>query len=144
MSVITAIYDHLSTDDRLNTLLGQSSIDPTRKAIYEEWADHETGFPYMNLTYSFGMGEHWAKDETLLNIDIFTESDSMKAEDIKEACIFSLDRQTIMDESDGAFIRCYYNRDGIITEPADGITHWNIEFTLMHWRQGFIRHLDEQ
>jgi hypothetical protein len=142
MSVITTVYKVLEADPRLRALLADSTIDPTKKAIYEEWADHEATMPYMNLTYSFAMGDHFAKDESLLNIDIFTESNTVQAEDIKEACIFALDRQTLVDETDGAFIRCYYNRDGIITEPTDGISHWNVEITLIHWRNNFIAHIE--
>jgi hypothetical protein len=145
VSIITAIYNHLVNDTRLDSLLTRSSLDPTKPAIYDEWATNETNLPYLCLSFSLGNSEiHFAKQETLLNIDIFTETNSILAEDIKEACIFALDRQTIIDDSDGAFIRCYYNRDGQITEPADGITHWNIEISLHHWRNSFIQHLIDQ
>jgi hypothetical protein len=144
MSIINAIYNKLVNDSRINELLARSSLNPLKPAVYEEWAENETNFPYLCLSFSFGNSEtHFAKQETLLNIDIFTESNSILAEDIKEACIFALDRQTIIDDSDGAFIRCYYNRDGMITEPTDGISHWNIEISLYHWRNNFISHLEK-
>lgn len=145
MSIITTIYNHLVADDRLNSLMARSSLDPNKPAIYDEWATNETTFPYLCLSFSLGNSDvHFAKQETLLNIDIFTETNSILAEDITEACIFSLDRQTIIDEHDGALIRCYYNRDGQITEPTDGITHWNIELSLYHWRNSFIMHLENE
>lgn len=144
MSVITTIYNALETDTRLRTLLAMSSIDPTKIAIYDEWADHETNFPYLCMTFSMQLSDAHAfgKQETLLNLDIFTYSNSIMAEDIKEACIFALDRQTKVDETDGAYIRAYYNRDGQITEPTDEITHWNVEFSLHHWRNNFIANLE--
>lgn len=141
MSIIKAVYDHLEQDPTLRGLLAMSSIDPTKKAIFDEWADWQTNFPYMVLSFSFSEGNHWAKNETILNIDIFTESDTVTAEEIKQACIFALDRQTIIDQTDGAQVRFYYNRDGFIVEPTPNISHWNLEFSLHHWRKSFIDHL---
>ena len=141
MSVNSSIYAHLEADERLRELLAQSSINPSKKAIYEELAESETTFPYMVLSFSFGLGDHYAKNESILNIDIFSYSNSVQAEDIKEACIFALDRQTIVDTTDGAYIRCYYNRDGIIVEPTENVTHWNLEIALHHWRNGLINKL---
>lgn len=142
MSVITTLYTTLESDERIGALLGQSTIDPTKKAIYDEWADNYTNFPYMVLSFSFTSGDHWGKNITTLNIDIFTEGDTVKAEDIKEACIFAIDRKTVQDPHDGAYIRCYYDTDAIISEPTPNITHWNMVFTLHHWRNEFIRHLE--
>ena len=143
MSIITAVYEHLEQDATLRTLLAMSSIDNTKKAIFDEWADWQTEFPYMVLSFSFTEGNHWAKNETILNIDVFTESDTVTAEEIKQACIFALDRQTITDTTDGAQVRAYYNRDGFIVEPTPNVSHWNIEFGLYHWRNGFISHLEQ-
>ena len=142
MSVITTIYNTLQQDEALGLLLANSSIDNTKKAIYDEWADWETNFPYMVLSFSFSEGNHWAKNETILNIDIFTMSNTVLAEEIKELCILAIDRKIFTDQSDGAHIRVYYNRDGFIVEPDDNITHWNLEFSLHHWRNNFIKHLE--
>lgn len=139
MSVITTIYNVLETDGRLRALLADSVINPTKKAIYEEWADETAAFPYMNLSFSFTVSDdHFAKNETSFTIDIFTESDSLRAEDIKNACIMALDHRTFDDPEDGAHIRVYYNRDAIITEQTPKITHWLVEFSLHHWRNTFI------
>lgn len=143
MSITQAIYDRLQADSTLQELMAPSTINTTKRAIYEEWADPETPMPYLCLSFSLGNSEvHFAKSETLLNIDIFTQIDSITAERIARACIFSLDMQVLTDPDDGAFIRCYYNRDGQITEPTDGIIHWNIEMSLHHWRDSFIEHLN--
>jgi hypothetical protein len=141
MSIAQAISDVLQADSRLKTLLAPHSLDPTKLAIYEEWAERETQFPYMAYSLSYTEGMHYAKQDTVLNLDIFTWTNSIQAEDIKEACIFALDRHTITDPTDGALIRIYYSRDGFIVEPADYITHWNLEFNVYHWRNDFITHL---
>ena len=142
MSVISAVYNHLEQDPKLRTLLADSSIDPSKKEVYDEWADNYTTFPYMVLSFSFGVGESWGKNETILNIDIFTESHTVLAEEIKDACIFAIENQTIIDPIDGAYIRIYYNRDGFIVEPEENISHWNVEFALHHWRNSLIKHLE--
>lgn len=142
MSVITTIYDVLEADLELRKRLNNSSIDPTKKAIYDEWADNRTEFPYLVMSFSFGVGDHWGKNETILNLDIFTESNSVLAEEIRDACVFALERQTFIDQTDGAFIRCYYNRDGFIVEPDEQVSHWNVEFALHHWRNSLIQHLE--
>ena len=143
MSIINTIYDVLASDERINTLLARSDINPAQPAIYEEWAINTTAFPYMVLSFSTITGDHWAKNETVINCDIFSYSNSIAAEDIKEAVIFALDRRTFTDESDGRFIRCYYNRDGFIVEPMENITHVNLEIAAQHWRNDFIKHLVE-
>ena len=143
MSVSKAIHDILQADSRLQTLLNENELDPTKKAIYEEWAYRETNFPYMVYSLSFAEGNHFAKQDSVLNLDIFTWSNTVQAEDIKEACIFALDRQTITDPTDGAQLRIYYSRDGFIVEPVDYVTHWNLEFSVFHWRDGFIQHIIE-
>lgn len=142
MSVITTIHDALQEDDLLKGLLNNSSIDPSKKAIYDEWADNRTEFPYLVMSFSFGVGEHWGKNETTLNLDIFTYSNTVEAEQIKDACVFALERQTFVDQTDGAYIRCYYNRDGYIVEPDEQVSHWNVEFALHHWRNSLIQHLE--
>lgn len=139
MSVITTIYNALETNERLQALLAQSSIDPTKKAIFDEWADWQTDFPYMVLSFSFGLGDHWGKNESILNIDIFTENDTITAEEIKQTCLFAIDQKTFQDPIDGAYIRCYYNRDGFIVEPDPNISHWNLELSLHHWRNSLIK-----
>lgn len=142
MSVITTIYDALETYPRIRELLNNSSIDPSKKAIYDEWADNRTSFPYVVMSFSFGVGEHWGKNETILNLDIFTDTNNILAEEIKDACVFALDQQTFIDSTDGAYVRCYYNRDGYIVEPDEQISHWNVEFALHHWRNSLIQHLE--
>ena len=142
MSVINTIYNILQQDEALGLLLANSSIDETKKAIYDEWADWETNFPYMVLSFSFVEGSHWGKNNTILNIDIFTMSNTVLAEEIKNLCILAIDRKIFQDQDDGAHIRVYYNRDGFIVEPDDNITHWNLEFSLHHWRNRLIKHLE--
>lgn len=141
MSVAQTIYDVLANDSRLQSILAPNSLAPTKLAIYEEWADRETQFPYLVYSLSYNEGDHFAKQDTVLNLDIFTWTNTIQAEDIKEACIFALDRQIIKDPTDGALIRLYYSRDGFIVEPADYITHWNLEFNVYHWRDDFIKNL---
>lgn len=144
MGIISTIYNVLVGDDRINNLLARSDINPAQPAIYEEWAIDTTAFPYMVLSFSTLTSDHWAKNETIINCDIFTYSNSIAAEDIKEAVIFALDRRTFIAPADGRYIRCYYNRDGFIVEPMENITHVNLEIATHHWRNDFIKHLVEE
>jgi hypothetical protein len=142
MSVFNTIYDALQNAPNVTGLLAESEYNPTKPAIYEEWASEYTQFPYMVYTISHSEGDHWAKQDSVLNLDIFTEGDTVTAEKIKNECIKVIDRQIFKDQETGANVRIYYSRDGIITEPTPKITHWNLEFSLRHWRKDFISHLN--
>lgn len=144
MSVLTTLYTTLESDPTLRTILADSTINPTKKAIYDHWADNETLMPYIVISFDFGESFHWAKRETLLTVDIFTEGDTVQAETIRNLVILRLDREILTDPDDGAFIRCYLNGDRLLDEPdGDEVSHWNVEFSLHHWRNGFIDHVNE-
>jgi hypothetical protein len=139
MSVITTLYNALEADPDLREILADSTINPEKKAIYDHWADNETLMPYIVISFNFGDSYHWAKRETALTVDIFTYGDTVQAEQIKDMVITRLDREILIDETDGAYIRCYLNADRPLDEAeADDITHWNIDFSLHHWRNSFI------
>jgi hypothetical protein len=141
MSIITTLYNALEADEDLQSILANSTINPERKAIYDHWADNETLKPYIVIRFDFGESYHWAKRETILTVDIFTDGDTVQAEQIRNLVILKLDREIFIDPDDGAFIRCYLNGDRMLDETeGDEITHWNIEFNLHHWRNSFISH----
>jgi hypothetical protein len=144
MSIITTLYNALETDTELKSILANSTINPEKKAIYDHWADNETLKPYIVIQFDFGESYHWAKRETLLTVDIFTDGDTVQAEHIRNLVILRIDREILIDPEDGAFIRCYLNGDRPIDEAeADEITHWNIDFSLHHWRNSFVQTLEE-
>lgn len=141
MTVAQVVYDALTNDPIIQSLLANSSTDPTKKAIYEEWANREANYPYLCYTLSNAESDHFAKAETLLNLDIFTWSDTITADKIAKQCEFIFARQELTDPEDGAVIRCYYNRDGFVTEPTDQVIHHNSEFSLYYWKKDFMAHL---
>jgi hypothetical protein len=144
MSVITTLYNALESNTDLQTVLANSTINPEKKAIYDHWADNQTPLPYIVIRFDFGTSSHWAKRETSLIIDIFTDGDTVQAEDIRNMVVNILDRNVLEDETDGTKIRCYLNGDRLLDETeGDEISHWNIEFNLHHWRNSFIDLVNE-
>ena len=140
MSIQTAVYQKLATDEALQALLAVSTINPDKPAIYEIWAPQDTPMPYINLSYSTSEANHWAKRNTAFYVDIFSDQDSTQAEAIKNRVLKILDRQRIQLENDHK-ARVYSDRDGMVTEPAPGVVHWEMTFSLIYWRKTFIEHL---
>jgi hypothetical protein len=137
-SIQTAIYDHLMNYQPLTDLLGKSTINPLLPAIYDDWAPENTPMPYVNLTYSYNVSFHFAKIEATLNVDIFTEKDTVLAEEIRNNCLLILDRANLILEND-SLVRIHYRADGQIFEPIQNITHWNLEFLVVYWRKEYIK-----
>jgi len=141
---MTTLYNVLENDINLNNILANSTINPEKKAIYDHWADSETLLPYIVIRFDFGASSHWAKRETALIIDVFTDGDTIQAEEIRNIIIFKLDRNVFEDQTDGSKIRCYLNGDRLLDETeGEQIAHWNIDFSLHHWRDSFISHINE-
>jgi hypothetical protein len=140
-SIQTEIYKHLIESQPLIDLLGKSTVNPLLPAIYDEWAPENTPMPYINLTYSYNEGFHFAKVEATLNVDIFTIKDTVLAEEIRNQCLIALDRKKIIAEND-SMIRIHYRSDGQLFEPEQDVSHWNIEFGVIYWRREFIRNLE--
>lgn len=133
MSIQTAIFQRLAQDADLKTFLATSTIDPTQPAIYEIWALADTQTPYINLTYSHIQGNHWAKRDTDLSVDIFSNQDSTHAEAIRNRIIKILDRQLI-DLEDGSHARVHYDSDGLMAEPNPEMTHWGLSFSIYYFQ----------
>lgn len=137
MSIQTAIYSQLAADTELAALLAASTINAAQPAIYEQWAPPETPMPYINLTYSSTEGNHWAKRDARLYVDIFSSQDSTQAEAIRNRVIKILDRQKITLEN-GTQARIHSDSDGLAADTQDAVTlttHWEIQFTVFYWRQ---------
>jgi hypothetical protein len=134
MSIQTAIFQTLAADTTLGGLLALSTIDGTQPALYERWAPENTPMPYINLSYSTIEGDHWAKREATLVVDIFSDQDSINAEAIKNRVIKILNRQIIELENENN-ARVHYNNDSQIDEPTPAVHHWSIEFSIIYWRK---------
>jgi hypothetical protein len=137
MSLLTTVHGALTTNLKLNSLLARHKLAITKPAVYEQWAAEDTAKPYICLRYTFGDSYHWARSETLVNIDIFTDGDTVKAEAIRNQVIRILDKQTIAD-GDESDVRFFLENDAIIEEDNPSICHWNLEMKAIFWRQGFI------
>ena len=143
-SIQTSIYGRLAEYLPLTVLLGNSTIDDLKPAIYEEWAPPETPMPYINLRYRFSEDNvHWAKRAANLYVDIFTEKDSVLTEKIRNEVLNCLDRIKLYADNN-VQIRIYSMRDGSAYEPDQNIVHWSMEFICFYWRKEFISHLNAE
>lgn len=138
--VIEILNGILINDDELGAMLAENSFgDP---AIYDSWAEQDVKFNYMIITYRFPAGDHWAKKSGVCNVDIFTKGPStIEAENIKEKVMELWDRKRFSSDESGPAIRLYSNVDGVIPEDSPSVCHWNVEFSVIFWRQKFISQL---
>lgn len=147
MTVRDAIYRKLAEDPQLNILLARSTIPGAEgsPAIYEHWAGENTDFPYINITWTFGNSErHWIKRQGLVTFDIFTgNGDSTETETIQRRIIELLDHRQTTDPTDG-YIETYLDSESDIPEETTDVVHWNLDFRVDHWRQGFIENLEKE
>jgi hypothetical protein len=140
MSIQTAVYLALANDPTLGSLLNTSTINPEKPAIYEVWAPQDTPMPYINLTYTTAEGNHWGKRNATLFVDIFSDSDSIQAEAIRNRVLKILDRQTLELENNHS-ARVHSDRDTLVTDTTPRITHWEMEFSIYYWRKTWIETL---
>jgi len=137
--VIDVVNQALINDAELKAMVAKTTLD--EPAIYENWSERETVFPYVVLRWEFYEGNHWAKRDTILNVDIFTKGQSdIEAENIKTRVIEILDRQKFQSDESGQ-IRVYLGSDFPIIEDVPDVVHWNITFQVKFWRKHFIGHL---
>lgn len=141
MSIKTTIYQALATDVTLGNVLARHKAAPSKPAVYEGWAAEDTRKPYICLTYSEVESDHWAKRDSAVLVDIFSENSSTEAEWIRNRIIKILDRQVLHD-TDDRYVRCYLDADQIIDDENPDICHWNVEFSALYWRESF--YLDEE
>jgi hypothetical protein len=132
MSVHTAIYKAIAASTEIKELLASSTLNAAAPAIYEAWAPPDTPMPYINLTLSTAEGSHWAKRDTALAVDIFSDQDSTQAEEIKNAVVKTLNRRKIELEN-GYKARLHYDSDEIIEEPTPEVVHWEITFSVYYF-----------
>lgn len=142
MSVITTIYNALAENPVLNNSLARHKLTKTKPAIYEQWAAEGTEKPYICLNFFFGDSFHWGRSEAAINIDIFTDGDTIRAEAIRNQVIRILDKRTLPDAEESE-IRCFLTNDSIIPEDNPQICHWNIEIQAIFWRNSFIDYQNE-
>lgn len=146
MTVRDAMYTTLANDPQLNILLARSTVPGMKgaPAIYETWAAEDTPFPYINVTWGFVPGDnHWVKRRGTVTFDIFmNNADTITAERIGRRLGELLDHKELYDPEDGS-ICSYMDGEGDYIEDEPEVVHLTIDFTVDHWRQGFIKTLEE-
>lgn len=142
MSLITAIYNHLTADDELAQLLASDPLT-NAPAIYEQWANEATSMPYIVQTHESRQGFHFARIDALVFFDIFTDQGTINAEVIRNRILKLLDMLSIEVEN-GNTARFYYNRDQNIGDPETQIVHWQLVFDVAYWRKNWIEYSNDQ
>lgn len=146
LTVRDAVYKTLANDPELNRLLARSTVPGMQgaPAIYETWAAEDTPFPYINMTWSFSPGEqHWIKRRGIVTFDIFmNNADTITAERIGKRLSELLDHTETYDPEDG-YISSYLDGEGDYIEDEPQIVHITMDFTIDHYRLGFIQKQEE-
>jgi hypothetical protein len=144
MSVITSIYDLLSSDQDLKSLLASHSLAPDYPAIYDRWATEDIPMPYIVLSYGFQAGDSTSKIDGSFIMDIFTAGNStIVAETIRDRLRELLDYNIFFSEGEG-IVRTHYLRDGNVPEPEDDVVHWMMEFRVIYWDSSLINAINKR
>lgn len=141
MSIITAIYNHLTADPDLALLLAKDPLTEA-PAIYEQWAHDQAAMPFIVQSHEMRQGNHFAKTDALAIFDIFTDRGTINAEVIRNRIIDLLDQLAIEVENENT-ARFYYNRDQNIGDPEPDIAHWQLVFDVAYWRKNWISYNEE-
>lgn len=144
MSVITTLFNVLSSDSQLSSLLAKHSLAPDYPAIYDRWAIEDIPMPYIVLSWGFQTGETTTKMDSSLVMDIFTAGNStVMAETIRDRLREILDINSFFSEGEGT-VRTHYVRDGNVQEPEDDIVHWMAEFRVIYWDASLINAINQR
>jgi hypothetical protein len=137
--VITAIAQVWMNDDTLKELL--SETPEGYASIHDRWVEPSSKFPYLCYRWEMNEGDHWAKRDNNLVVDIFDKgSSSINIENIRNRIIEITDRKQFESDESGP-IRLYLGGDVIVPEDDNEVVHWNITFRVIFWRKDFISKL---
>lgn len=144
MSVITTMFNILSSDQDLRSLLGRHSLAPDYAAIYDRWVIEDAPMPYIVLSWGFQVGDTPTKMDSSIVMDIFTNgSSTIMAETIRDRLRALLDENVFFSEGEGT-VRTHYLRDGNVQEPEDDVVHWMIEFRVIYWDASLIHAINQR
>lgn len=144
MSVITSIFNFLSADQELRSLLATHNLAADYPAIYDRWAIEDIPMPYIVLSYNFQAGDTPTKMDSSFLMDIFTAGNStLVAEEIRDRLRELLDYNAIFSEGEGT-VRTHYVRDGNVPEPEPDVVHWMIEFRVIYWDASLINAINKR
>lgn len=144
MSVITTMFNILSGDSELRSLLATHSLAPDYPAIYDRWVTEDAPMPYMVLSWGFASGESPTKVDGSIIIDIFTAGNStLVAETVRDRLREILDYNSFFSEGEGT-VRTHYVRDGNVPEPEDDVVHWMAEFRVVYWDASLINAINQR
>jgi hypothetical protein len=144
MSVMSTIFNVLSNDADLVSLLGKHSLAPDYPAIYDRWAIEDVPMPYMVISWGFAAGDVPTKNDSSVIMDIFTAGNStIMAEAIRDRLREIFEQNTFFSEGEGT-IRTHYLRDGNIPELEDDVVHWMIEFRVIYYDASLINAINQR
>lgn len=141
MRVADVLYTALASDEELVAMLAHSVFGTP--AIYDGHAHDDSPLPYLVYRWQHYIGNHFGKYASALTIDVWTDgASSIDAENIRNRIIEILDRQRFEADEAGQ-VRVYLSNDILLPEDSPTITHWSVEFDVVHWRRAFIGQLNE-
>lgn len=136
-SLLTYIYDKLTTDDSLKAAMGGTV------RLELTWAKPDTEFPYLVHRIDIGVDPFWPGRRAVYYLDIWSDSPSAFNEitPIRKIIIELLDElEFSTDEIDRADF--YLQFDAFIPEIEQGIWHYALMFNLNYFRYAEITAID--
>lgn len=144
MSVLNTIFNILSSDADLRSLLATHTLAPDYPAIYDRWVTEDAPMPYMVISWGFAAGDSATKMDSIIILDVFTSgSSSVMAETIRDRLREIFERNSFFSEGEG-LIRTHYLRDGNVPEPEADVVHWMLEFRVIYWDAGLINAIESR
>jgi len=130
MGIIEDVYNVLSGDEFIKSMLSESEIETGEPAIYDTWASPYESYPFITLRYNRNKSTDLYKFDVILNIDIWDYGNStVDAEKIRDRLKHLLDYKVFENE----VYRSYYISDMVIPDEPN-IIHWNMEIRLIDWK----------
>jgi hypothetical protein len=131
MNVQKILFQTLGDCADVTAELAASEINPAAPAIYDNWAQEWSEYPFIVCGFSTEYSQPY-KSITRLELDLYTERDQQRANMIMQRVIGCLNNKKLFDET-GAYYRFYYEGDGEVLTVDETITNWNAAFTLVCW-----------
>lgn len=147
MNIQQIVYDRLTTNEEIRSLLATSEIDSDKPAIYETWSPNRENMPYVNLTWSFaGDSTDTYQINATLDTDIYADdADPKTTETIHEVIErIILGEMATVPHPDLGTVRFFPSQGGAGNIPEDepNIVRYNAQYEAIFYNVSVISTLE--
>ena len=132
LSLLTYIYDRLTTDATLKSACGGTV------RLYPVQASPDTEFPFMVHRFDGGQLEPFPMRETTYYLDIFSNTDNVTEVLSIRQRIMTLIDQYSFSTTEVQSARMWLQTDGFVGDIEDGIWHYTLQFNMRFYRKSEI------